>query len=340
MDKEKVDSVLEHLNRAQNPIFYYDNDCDGLCSFLLLRRLIGRGVGIPIRSYPELDESYAGHAERNNADYVFILDKPVLNRKFIESIHKLGIPIVWIDHHSMQGEDFSLYPGFFMYKGDEPVSSMCYSITRRKEDIWIALIGCISDHYLPKWVDEFEKEYGEYWKKEIKKPFDALYGTELGVIARALNLGLKDSITNVKKMQEHLTLCKNPGEVLGEIETNKEFRKTYEKHKKKYLQLIKEGEEEKKGKLLFFSYSGETSMSSDIANELSYRNPGVFIAVAFLKGGITNISLRGRNVKRILENIIEKLGNASGGGHEDAVGARIRTEDLRRFEEMLKEEIK
>jgi len=49
--------------------------------------------------------------------------------------------------------------------------------------------------------------------------------------------------------------------------------------------------------------------------------------------------MRGSNVKSILEKILKKLENASGGGHEDAVGARIRTEDLERFKELLEQQI-
>ena len=41
----------------------------------------------------------------------------------------------------------------------------------------------------------------------------------------------------------------------------------------------------------------------------------------------------------ILEQILPKLEGASGGGHEDAVGARIKSEDSEKFKEALLEEI-
>jgi len=44
--------------------------------------------------------------------------------------------------------------------------------------------------------------------------------------------------------------------------------------------------------------------------------------------------LRGKNVKKILEEILKEI-NGSGGGHEDAVGARIKTEDLGRFKDLF-----
>jgi single-stranded DNA-specific DHH superfamily exonuclease len=68
--------------------------------------------------------------------------------------------------------------------------------------------------------------------------------------------------------------------------------------------------------------------------------PKKYIVVAFKNGAIANLSMRGKNVRKILEKIIEKLEGASGGGHEEAVGARIKVEDLDKFKEQFKDEIK
>jgi len=76
LTEKQISEIREHLERAQNPIFYYDNDCDGLCSFLLLRRYLDRGKGVSIRSAPDLDAQYAKKASELNSDYVFVLDKP------------------------------------------------------------------------------------------------------------------------------------------------------------------------------------------------------------------------------------------------------------------------
>mgnify|MGYP001617908618 CR=1 FL=1 len=93
-------------------------------------------------------------------------------------------------------------------------------------------------------------------------------------------------------------------------------------------------------KAVFFVYSGDLSVSADLSNELSYLYPKRYIVVAYKNGSVTNLSLRGKNVRELLEKLLKKFENATGGGHEDAVGARIKTEDLDRFKELLIEEVK
>ena len=43
LTEKQIIEIREHLEKAQNPIFFFDNDYDGLTSYLQLRRHIGRG---------------------------------------------------------------------------------------------------------------------------------------------------------------------------------------------------------------------------------------------------------------------------------------------------------
>ena len=54
LNKKELDEIKENLEMSQNPLFFFDNDVDGLCSFLILRRSIGRGRGVAIKSFPDL----------------------------------------------------------------------------------------------------------------------------------------------------------------------------------------------------------------------------------------------------------------------------------------------
>ena len=72
------------------------------------------------------------------------------------------------------------------------------------------------------------------------------------------------------------------------------------------------------------------SISSDLANELIYLYPKKIIVVVFAKEGKANLSLRGINVREIFENALKGIEGA-GGGHKEACGGTISTNDLEKF---------
>ena len=104
----------------------------------------------------------------------------------------------------------------------------------------------------------------------------------------------------------------------------------------KYQRLIEKSNKiEHLGNLLFFKYSGDLSISADLANELCYIFPEKFVVVVYDSGVKVNISARGKNVKEIILKAIEGLKDSTGGGHEFAVGAKIKTEDLDEFKKRI-----
>jgi len=341
LKSSQLSELKELLEQSQNPIFFYDNDADGLCSFLLLRRFLGKGKGVAIRSYPELSGSYTKKVKELNADRVFILDKPLISEEFIKEVTQLKTTIVIIDHH-INLRNFPSEIKVFNAAGkeeiSEPVTYEMYRLTFKKEDVWIAVAGCIADHYLPDFLNIFLEQYPEMWGKDIKEPFDALYKTEIGKIAQALNFGLKDSTSHVLQFQQFLIECKSPHDFFVEGKKNYNFLKKYSYLKKKYDSLIKKAELCAKGKVLFFKYSGNISMSSEISNELFYKFPDKYIVVAYVREGMSNISLRGKNVLKILNKVLKEFPDATGGGHLDAVGAKIKKSDLEKFKEIFERE--
>lgn len=345
LSEKKLKELRERLERAQHPVFYYDNDADGLCSFLLLGRWLGRGEGIAVRSYPELGEQYAQKAAEKSADVAVVLDKPVISRAFVAAIAALQVPLLLIDHHQVQGEDFSSYENVFVYntaeKGNlgEPVTAITYQVCDRKEDVWIAMMGCIADHHLPTFTSEFAKRYPDYWKKNVSEPFDAYYATEIGKIARALNFGLKDNAGNVERLQQYLLRCQSPADVSAETKENEHFRIRAATLQRRYGELLEKASSTREGKAIFFTYGGATSMSADLANALIYRYPQCKVAVVYVKGAVANVSMRGKGVRRILERLLKRFEHASGGGHEEAVGARIQSKDVERFHKEWKQEV-
>ncbi|MEK6858782.1 MAG: DHH family phosphoesterase [Nanoarchaeota archaeon] len=331
--------LRERLERSQNPIFIYDNDADGLCSYVLLRRFLGRGKGMAVRTHPDIDAGYARKALSLGADLVIVLDCPFLGDAFVEELVKASIPLLWIDHHVVDSPHYahahvtSFNPARSTKPSAEPVTYWCYKTTQRTEDMWIALMGCVADHYLPSFAQTFGNVYPEFWKQGIRKPFEAYYDSELGTLARALGFGLKDSVSHVVYLQNFLIGCSSPQLMLAELSSTSSFAETYVRLKKRYDALIAEALASPYDTVVFYQYSGTLSISSELANELSYRFPKQYTVVAYVNAGVCTMSIRGTNVKKILESLLPHFESSTGGGHPDAVGARIRADDIGRFRE-------
>ncbi len=339
LTNKEIEDIKEHLEKAQNPIFFFDNDPDGLCSFLLLQRYIGRGKGVAIKSFPDLDKSYFRKVQELKADYIFILDKPTISKDFFEEADKINIPVVCIDHHEV---DFDIPKTINYYNpckegnGCEPVTALCYQITKRKEDMWISIIGCISDIFIPDYYKDFMEKYPELSIK-TNDAFEILYKSKIGTISRIFSSGLKDTTTNVVKMLKYLIKANSPYDVLEENNKNqhlhKRFGQIYEKYKRIFEKAFNVAKKSKK--IIFFKYSGDLSISGELSNELLFNFPDKVIIVAYANGSKVNLSLRGKNVREKFLEILKEIDNSNGGGHKDAVGGVIQLTDLDKFKSLI-----
>lgn len=347
LSKEQLEEIREHLEKAQNPVFFFDNDCDGLMAFILLRRYINRGKGVAIKSFPELDKTYIKKIEEFNADYVFILDKPQVSKEFIEEVEEKNLPLIWIDHHDVNyvpsGKNLFYYnPNNSKSKSNEPTSYLAYKIIGNKEDLWLAMVGCIADNFVPEFANEFLKKYPEIYTKNTTSAFEILYETDFGKLVMMINFALKDKTSNVVSMINLLFKIKSPFDILKESEKNVTINVRYKQIYMVYRNLLEKAKRIARSsrKVVFFQYGGELSLSADLANELSYRFPGKVIIVAYVKGGIANVSVRGsEDVRKLTLKIIKEFDGATGGGHEHATGAKMNVDDLIKFKNFFEREL-
>jgi single-stranded DNA-specific DHH superfamily exonuclease len=344
LSEKQIQEIREYLQKSQNPLFFFDNDNDGLCAFLLLRRYIGRGRGVAIKSFPDLDVSYYRKVTELQPDYVFILDKPSVSKEFISRIKKDNLPIIWIDHHKVEKPEdnyINYYNPVFEDGKYEPVSYIAYKVANKKQDLWLALIGCVSDCYLPDFYNEFQKEYPELSKKNPKGPFDVLYNSEIGYISRILDFSLKDTTTNVVKMLKYMMKVKGPMDVLEENMNTRQILKRYEEINSKYQVLMQKAREQAGKKIIYFQYGGSLSLSANLANQLSYEFPEKINIVVYIKGDIANISLRGPgDIRKLTLEAIKGIEGATGGGHKGATGAKMNVSELPVFKDRIEKLVK
>ena len=340
LPKKQLEEIKERLNAAANPIFLFDNDQDGLCSFLLLQRYIGRGKGVVVKSFPNLDVGFFRRVIELEADAVFILDKPNVSAEFFEEVKKVNLPVTWIDHHQSASEIPS-WVGYYNSllsgtKKGEPVTDICYHVVEKKEDLWLAVAGCVADSFMPKYYSNFLKQFPNLGIK-TSKPFQVLYSTEIGKLARLMGAGIMDTTTNMVSMFKILMKAKSPYDLLEKNTKNSfihnRFEFLEERRKKLVHKALNEGEVT--DKYIYFEYRGDTSMSADISNELCYLHPEKYIIVVYLNGVKANISTRGNNVKTLVMESMEGINSARGGGHIMAAGGQVNVEELPLFKEKI-----
>lgn len=326
LNQEQINELKEILEGSQNPLFFFDNDVDGLCSFLILKRALDRGKGVAIKSFPELDERYTKKIDELNPDAIFILDKPRVSEGFVNEVKKRNLPLIWIDHHDIQvkKEILKKLSYFNSAPSSEPTVYISQKVFNRKQDLWLALVGCIADAYMPEYASEVEKDYPELINSSLDV-FEALHTTELGRLINMLNFGLKDSTTNVLKMMKILAKAKGPHDILEETPKTKYLHQHYNRLNREYTKLIEKAESQKNKseKMLFFEYGGEISMSSELSNRLFFKHQDKLIVVAYKKQDKVNLSIRGKNSRKITLEAIKNIENSSGGGHEEACGAQV-----------------
>lgn len=339
---KQLRELREHLDKSQNPLFLFDNDVDGLCSAVILQRASGKGKSIAIKSFPGLDSTYLKRIDELSPDYIFILDKAEVELDFLKGVYERGLPLVCIDHHPMEipKEKMNLMSYYSSAEnGGEPTTFLAHMIYERKEDEWLAMIGCIGDVYKPAFAKSFSKENPELFNNQLT-PFEAMYKTEIGKLTSMLNFGLKDTTTNVLAIIRLLTKAKSVYDLLEENSNTRTLHKRYKDLNSICQKQVEKGNKNVGKKSVYLEYSGETSMSSEISNRLMFDNPEKDIIVVFNKNESARVSLRGKNAKKIVDNVILKIPGAVGGGHELACGAKIPSNEVETFKAGLKKFLK
>lgn len=336
-----LSEIRKIIEKSHNPLIFFDDDPDGLVSFLLIKKHFKKGKGVVVKGKPMLDTSYLLSVSRYNPDLVIVLDKPIIEQEFVDKVH---VPIVWIDHHPViEIKGVKYYnPRIRNEEDNRCISYWCYQLT--KENLWLATIGCVADYQIPNFIKKFKKDYPDLLgdsngQKEI------LFNSKLGRLIRIISFSLKGETLDVNRNIDTISRINNPRDILEGVGDAKFLVNKTEKIEKFYDKLLEQAiNENKKEKIVVFIYPSQRfSFSAELSNELLYRLPDRFIIVGREKDGEIKMSLRNPGDKRIkLPEIINKalMGlQGYGGGHDFAAGACIRKSDFEQFISVIKDEI-
>jgi single-stranded DNA-specific DHH superfamily exonuclease len=339
---KRLTSIREVLDNSVRPLIFFDDDCDGLTSFLMFYRYVGEGKGHIVKTAPRITKDFLKRVEEFNPDVLFILDIANVDQEFIDG---LSIKIVWIDHHDLSDVKSHnlLYfnPKQYNPTDSQPTSYWCYKIIKDKhpEFLWLGTLGAVSDWFVPDYIDEFILKYPEYLDS-VKPIGDILYATKLGTLYRAISFVIKGKTKDVHAAVSILTKLTHPDEILKqESARGKLLFKRYKALEKDYLRLLELAEKSvDKNIVLFRPPSVDTSFTSDLSNELMYRHPTKLIIIAREKGDEMKCSLRSNTVDlpKAIEHALIGLSSGYGGGHKKASGACVKRDDFDTFVSNLK----
>jgi len=341
LTNKEVKYLREELASAKNPLFFYDDDPDGICSFVLLYKIHREGRGIIVKASPKLDSRLTHKVQENSPDKIFILDIPITSQEFID---QAKTPVYYIDHHEpLELNKVKYYnPRIKNPSAYIPTTRMCYQISGDKNNLWIATVGCLADWHMPDFIDEFIKEYPQLLDKNKDLNY-AVYHQPVGKLVRIFSFLLKGPTSDVRKSIKILTRIKTPFEILNqETSQGKFLYRRFEKINQQYEDLVAEAKKKAtRSKLLLFYYSeNKWSFTADLANELVNLFPKKVIIIARNKSGEMKCSVRAtRNIRDPLQKALVGI-QGRGGGHENACGTVIKEEDWEQFLKNFKREIK
>lgn len=341
LPKSEIKKLKEELDNCKNPLFFYDSDGDGLCSFLLFYRYKREGHGIIVKARPYVDEFFLKSVEKYKPDKIFVLDTHSISEEFIE---KAKVPIIHVDHH-LRDEKIhgvkTFNPRFFDKDDNSPTSSICYHVV--KQDLWLGAAGTIGDWRYNEVVKAFSKENPDLMDKKLKDPGEILYKTKIGFLSRLIDFTTREKTEDVKIAVMDLIKITSPEEILEQTtEAGKTVyenaMKTYSRYKEIYEQAEKEI---KKDKLLVFIHPRSPySFAGELANELVFNHPDKVVLVAREHSDEMKLSIRSATIE-IRTKVLKALKGieGTGGGHERAVGGNVKTADFDRFVEQFKAQL-
>ncbi len=341
LNPTQVALLQEELKTAKNPLFLYDSDADGLCSFLLLYRIHREGKGIRVTTTSKIDEQFVRKVQEINPDKIFVLDIPQIDQQFVDAVK---CPIFWIDHHQPQDIKKVHYfnPRVKNPEAYVPTTRMAYQVSQNPDDLWIATAGCLADWNMPDLIDLFIEKYSGLLPEKCDLA-TALYKNPVGKLVKLFFFLQKGPCTEVRKSIKILSKIKSPFEIFNqETAPGKFLYKRFEKIDAKYEEVLAQAQKKiSKSKIVLFTYnSTQWSFTANIANELSAINPKKVIIIAREKSGEMKCSIRAQfPIAGALEKALIGI-EGYGGGHPNACGAVIKEGDWARFLENFKRELK
>lgn len=340
--EKEIEIIKKKLEESTKPLFFFDDDADGVSSFVMMYKLVGDGKGICVKGKPELEASYLRKVDEFCPDKIFILDKPLVEQEFLDGVSQ---EVIWLDHHPVQNNKKVLYfnPRKNDHEDNRPTSYWAYQVCKENspELLWLAGIGVVGDWSLAL-KEELCEKYPDLLPPNVDTAPEALFNTRLGQLVKIIDFNLKGTTAEVMKSIKVLTRVETPYEILEQSTPKGKFLyKKFLKINEKY-ESLKKSVEVTEDPIILFKYSDNSlAISSMLSNELLFENPNKIIMVVREKANELVLSIRSTSINLIplLNKSLEGI-NGYGGGHDNACGACVKQEHFNSFMSAFRSNLK
>ncbi len=322
---DEIKKIRDELKSASRPLIFFDDDPDGLCSYLLARKYNPACIGIRAATGPVLSDKLSYKIEENQPDLILILDKPKVDESFLRGVRT---KVIWIDHHDIQAINNNIIeyynPKVHNKKDNRPVSYWMWRIT--KGPSWIGAAGSISD-----WNKCMVKLIDKKLLNNKNKIEDIIYKSPIGEIITKMNFLLKGTNKNIQKNISALTKITDPYDLINESTPRTRFLGNYvRKIRVDYDKQLSEALSTRVKKQVYIHVfsSPRLSFVKDLANEIMVKKKARIYIIARKESDKIKFSARSYslNLPKRIEKALKKV-NGYGGGHRNACGGSIAADD-------------
>jgi single-stranded DNA-specific DHH superfamily exonuclease len=357
---ERIDRFLMSFSPKEKIAIVHDYDPDGLCSAVIMTKLIARLRGKPADLHftpprgikntvaPEI----FAKLKKNKITKVIFTDLAV--HEDAATIKKLGkqCEALIIDHHTffqdVTDDRVVLAMPQLLADDIEPAryasSKLAYDLANRHagmDDLdWVAATGVIADMAGSAWPDFLHSVFERHnLKPNPKDWFKSDIGSVSGLFFSAMTIDEK----NVSYCFDVLMKAKQPKDVFKDKKLAS-IRKLLDKEINVWItNAPKRMERDEKLKLIWYEVKPKYHINSPISTILSLRpeyNEWVVLIIEQNKG-VASISGRCQSrrvaMNDLLKNATAGLKDGAGGGHIPAAGAHCNSKDLPKLKQRIVE---
>jgi single-stranded DNA-specific DHH superfamily exonuclease len=335
----KAESFLKKIKPIDEVVIVYHKDVDGLCSAVLLSKLIQKitrkepviiprkGAGVTI------DENTKREILSFEPSVIITLDLQVdTDYKKVIELQKISkAKLMIIDHHPIvhhfKKPILQINPRLYFKDIYLPTSYLIYKIAElfipTKNLAWIAALGVIGDRG--------EKNCKELLEKINKKTKRILYKADL-LLSSARSVEKEKSYEFVKNLLKN---SKDPKEIVKNKKLIK-LKEIVDKEIKKLIEEFKRKKEKINKDVFFFCFRSKFDVGSALSKYLLDSYPSKTIILAQKKSKEMKIYAKSYkiDVAKLLKKTLEGIGIA--GGHPVAAGGDADIKNFEKFKRNLK----